>query len=136
MTEITAGSSTDHSRVGSRSRVRAGQLLGGVDGRSWWVRRAKTIVRELVTDLGGVENCSVAERAICRRIAVLEIELERLEHRFALLPDDVAADPADIDLYQRTSGGWRRLLEAIGLRRRPREIEADPLDYAREHTAP
>jgi len=126
--ETVAGTSPDRTRVGSRARVRAGQLLGGVDGRSWWVRRARTIIRELVADLGGLENTSAAKRAICRRIAVLEIELERLEHKFAMLPDDVAADPTDVDLYQRTSGGWRRLLETIGIERRPRDVTHQSLD--------
>jgi hypothetical protein len=28
----------------------------------------------------------------------------------------------DLDLYQRTAGNLRRLLEAVGLQRRPREV--------------
>jgi hypothetical protein len=118
-------------RTGKRIRVRAGQLLPGIDGRSWWTRRARELIASYISDLGGAANVSAAERGIIRRIAVLQIELERLEFRFAMLPDDVAADPNDIDLYQRTAGGFRRLLETVGIKRQPRDITPDPLDYAR-----
>jgi hypothetical protein len=50
---------------------------------------------------------------------VLECELERLEVAFAT--SGAASDDA-LDLYQRTSGGLRRLLETLGLKRRPRTI--------------
>jgi hypothetical protein len=40
------------------------------------------------------------------------------------------ASNEDLDLYARTAGNLRRLLEAIGLRRRPRDVTPDPLDYA------
>jgi len=50
-------------------------------------------------------------------------KLEQLEARFALAG---SASGDDIDLYQRTANSLRRLLEAVGLQRRPREIE--PID--------
>lgn len=123
-----AGSLAVHERAGSRARVRSGQLLPGIDGRSWWTRRCRELIAAYVADLGGVDNVSAAERAICRRAATLQIELERLEFKFAMLPDDVAASAADIDLYQRTAGGWRRLLETVGIRRRPRDVGELTLD--------
>ena len=55
-------------------------------------------------------------------------ELERIEIRFATN----TATNDDLDLYQRTAGNLRRLLEAVGLKRVPRDITPDPLDYARE----
>jgi hypothetical protein len=106
-------------------------LLPGIDGRSWWTRRARELIASYVADLGGAANVSAAERGIIRRAATLQIELERLEFRFAMLPDDVAANPDDIDLYQRTAGGFRRLLETVGIKRAARDVTPDPLDYAR-----
>jgi len=50
-----------------------------------------------------------AERSIIRRASVLTVELERLEVKFAS-----AGEAADLDLYQRTAGNLRRLLEAVG----------------------
>src|SRR5437868_5500197 len=115
MAEITVSSSSNQSRVSSRSQVRARQLLPGIDGRSAWTRRCRTLIAAHIADLGGVDNCSAAERSIVRRAAVLTTELERLEAKFALAGE---ADVADLDLYQRTAGNLRRLLEAVGLERR------------------
>jgi hypothetical protein len=112
-----------------RSALTNGKLLTGVDGRNPWLRRAKDLIREHVVDLGGPDNVSVAERSIIRRAAVITAELEHLEARFALAGEATAED---LDLYLRGSNNLRRLLEAIGLRRRPRDITPDPLAYARE----
>jgi hypothetical protein len=113
--ETTAGSSTDR----LRARCRPGQLLPGIDGRSAWVRRCRDLITAHITDLGGVDNCSAAERSIIRRASVLTVELERMERQFAL---DEQASPDDLDLYQRIAGNLRRLLEAVGLQRRARDV--------------
>lgn len=65
-----------------------------------------------------------------RRIACLQVELELLETRFAVAG---GAEAGDLDLYQRTAGNLRRLLEGIGLDRQPRDITPDPLTYARDY---
>ena len=49
----------------------------------------------------------------------MTVELERLETRFASAG---GASVEDLDLYQRTAGNLRRLLEAVGLRRRAKEV--------------
>jgi hypothetical protein len=68
-----------------KSRITNGSaLLPGIDGRSTWVRRAKDIIGEVLSDLGGVDNTSAAERSIVRRVATLTVQLERLEEKFAL----------------------------------------------------
>ena len=112
-----------------RSRVANGSaLLPGVDGRSAWVRRCKELVADHIADLGGEDNCSAAERSIIRRAAVLTTELERLEVKFALAGQ---ANADDLDLYQRTAGNLRRLLEAVGLQRRARDVthsQAEQID--------
>jgi hypothetical protein len=102
------------------SRITNGSaLLPGVDGRSPWVRRCKDVIAGHIADLGGVDNCSAAERSIIRRASVLTVELERLEAKFATAGE---ASTEDLDLYQRTAGNLRRLLEAVGLERRARTI--------------
>jgi hypothetical protein len=113
-----------------RSRITNGSaLLPGIDGRSPWVRRCKDVIAAHLSDLGGIENTSAAERSIVRRAAVLTTELERLEARFATA-GEASAD--DLDLYQRTTGNLRRLLEAVGLRRRPRDVGPTLGDLMRE----
>jgi hypothetical protein len=57
--------------------------------------------------------------------------LEFLEARFATAG---GAKPDDLDLYLRASNNLRRLLEAVGLQRRQRDVTPDPLSYAREVT--
>ena len=113
-----------------RSKVSNGRvLIAGVDQRSPWVRRCKDILREHVADLGGVDNCSAAERSIIRRAAVLTTELEQLETKFATAGQ---ADAGDLETYQRCANSLRRLLEAVGLQRRPRDISPTLSEIARE----
>jgi hypothetical protein len=133
--EAGLDSPADRRKVGrnpQRSRItNGGKLLPGiVDERSAWVRRCKDIISQHLVDLGGEDNCSSAERSLVRRASVMTVELERLEAKFAQAGE---ASEREFDLYIRAAGNLRRLLEAIGLRRRPIDITPpDPLDYARE----
>jgi hypothetical protein len=103
-----------------KSRTTNGsQLLPGVDGRSAWVRRCKDIINLLLADLGGADNCSAAEQSIIRRASVMTVELEHLEAKFA---NAGVALSSDLDLYFRGCGNLRRLLEGLGLERRPRDV--------------
>jgi hypothetical protein len=127
--ETIAGSTTGRPRAAVGSRCRPGQLLPGIDGRSAWTRRARDLISALIADLGGVENCSAAEQSIVRRASVLTVELERMERQFALAGE---ADADDLDAYQRCANSLRRLLEAVGLQRRAKDVSLlDPLEYAR-----
>jgi hypothetical protein len=114
------GPAADRSKSRQRSRVTNGTaLLPGVDGRSAWIRRCKDIMTAHVSDLGGDDNISAAERSIIRRASVMTVELERLEAKFAAAGE---ANDRDLDLYIRAAGNLRRLLEALGLQRRPRDV--------------
>jgi hypothetical protein len=92
-------------------------------GSNRWARRLHDLMALYLSDMGGVERVSEAERAIVRRACTLVIELERLETRFAL---DGEASPTALDLYQRVSGQLRRLLESIGLQRRVVDLDGQP----------
>jgi hypothetical protein len=110
-------------------RVRPEQLLPGLDGRSAWVRRCQSLITAHLNDLGGIDNCSTAERSIIRRAATLTTELERMELRFAL---NGQAEPDELDAYQRCANSLRRLLEAVGLQRRARDIGPSLGDLLRQ----
>jgi phytoene dehydrogenase-like protein len=117
---VNNSAAADRSKRRQSSRVTNGSaLLTGVDGRSAWVRRCKDIIEAHLSDLGGEDNTSAAERSLIRRAAVLTTELERLEARFASAGE---ASERDLDLYIRAAGNLRRLLEAFGLQRRPRDV--------------
>jgi hypothetical protein len=112
----------------ARSRVSNGRALfadATVDGRSAWARRLRDLLVLHVSDLGGEDMVSAAERSIIRRVATITVELELLEKKFALTD---GADAADLDLYVRSAGGLRRLLEAIGLKRVARDVTPMTLD--------
>lgn len=116
-----------------RSRVTNGRTLfaAGGDMRGPWARRLRDLFDLHLADLGGPDAVSEAERSIVRRAAVLTVELERIEARFAV---GKGADD-DLDLYQRTAGNLRRLLESVGLRRRPRDVTPSLEDYLASRTA-
>jgi hypothetical protein len=119
--------SVEYRKDRQRSRVTNGSaLLLGVDGRSAWIRRCKDIIREHIADLGGEDNTTAAERSIVRRASVMTVELERLEARFAVAGE---ASERDLDLYIRAAGNLRRLLEAIGLQRRPLDVTPTLTEY-------
>jgi hypothetical protein len=81
--------------------------------------RCRDLIATHLADLGGEENCSAAEKAIVRRAAVIITELEILETQLALAR---RTNPDLLDLYVRVASGLRRLLETIGLQRRPKDV--------------
>src|SRR5262249_872638 len=96
------------------------RLLEAGDNRGPWARRMREVVELHISDLGGLENASEDEKSIIARAAALTVEAERLEAKFSTLPNGPRAE--DLDLYQRCSNSLRRLLESIGIQRRPRDV--------------
>jgi hypothetical protein len=117
----------------ARSRVTNGkELLPGVDGRSLWARRYRDVLTLHLSDLGGEDNISEAEKTLARRAACLVVELELMEVRFATgdEPDTEDTTANMLDRYQRTANTLRRLLESLGLSRRTKDINT--IDYDRD----
>ena len=86
------------------------------DGNSPWARRQRDLIALHIADLGGEERLSENQVSLCRRAATLETELEMLEGQLSL------GKVADLDLYNRLSGNLRRILESLGLERKPRDV--------------
>jgi hypothetical protein len=132
MSEPTFESPADRPKVGpvkhpGRSRITNGSaFLPGIDNRGPWIRRCKDVIAAHLSDLGGLNNTSAAERSIIRRVGVLTAELEHLEVRFATAEE---TDAADLDLYQRMTNTLRRSLESIGLQRRTRDVTPTVAEY-------
>jgi hypothetical protein len=59
-------------------------------------------------DLGGEAHASAAQFALAKRAATLEIELERMEATLS------SGGSIDLEVFNRISGGLRRLLETLG----------------------
>ncbi|MGH1590790.1 hypothetical protein ACRBEV_23560 [Methylobacterium phyllosphaerae] len=110
-----------------RSTVTNGNRLGaGLDGRTVWARRMRDLIELHTADLGGEAETSEAERSLIRRAATIATELERMEAQFAAAG---AADPEALDLYGRQAGTLKRILEGIGLKRRPKDVTPDLRHY-------
>lgn len=104
----------------ARTRVTNGKdMLPEIDGRTLWARRLRDVMALHVSDLGGDAAISEAERSIIRRISTLTVAIEQLEAKFAM---EGEASANDLDRHQRAAGNLRRLLEAIGLERRNRDL--------------
>src|SRR5689334_15340753 len=120
----------------TQSRIRSAitngsSLLVDIDGRSAWMRRYRDLVQLHIDDLGGDDMVSESERRLVRRAAMLTLQCEKLDARFAASCDD-AAKSGELELYQRTSNSLRRLLETLGLKRVPKDVTPTPLEYARQ----
>lgn len=113
--EMEDGPSKQRSKMANGTAI----LLGARDERSVFVRRMKEIIADHISDLGGLDAVSVAERSIVRRVATLTIQLEKLETRFA---EDPTVGERTLDLYNRTSANLGRLLDRLGLKRKTRDI--------------
>lgn len=122
------GRSTTRSRIANGTAT----LLGAKDERSLYVRRMKEIIAEHVSDLGGSDAISAGEKSIVRRVAVLTVELEKIETRFA---EDPSVGERTLDLYNRTAGNLGRLLDRLGLKRRTRDITPTLDAYLATHSA-
>src|SRR5262249_47184872 len=129
--ELARRKSADSAALATRrTRVANGsQLWTGVDGRSLWARRASELLAAHISDLGGEENISEAERVLAKRVAVLVTELERRESAFAQAGQ---VDDGALAIYQTTVNTLRRTLEALGLQRRARDVGPSLNDILRE----
>src|SRR5262245_57434811 len=104
-----------------RSAITNGRrVLANTDHRTAWMRRLRDLVAQHLIDLGGEEATSQAEQVLVRRAAMLVVQLEMMEARWAANGGE--APPKEIETYQRASNSLRRLLKELGLQRRPRDV--------------
>jgi hypothetical protein len=109
---------TVRSAVTNRKRL---FVEGG--GRSAWARRYRDLLELHADDLGGAGLLSEAQHSLIRRVATLEIELERLEGRLS------EGNDVDLDVYARTASHLRRILETLGIERAKRDVTPDIRTY-------
>src|SRR5262249_53275085 len=112
-----------------RSAITNGSsVLADIDHRSAWMRRLRDLIQLHMSDLGGDDNVSEAERSLVRRASMLELQCELLEQRFAQA-EGGAATSAQLADYQRAAGTLRRLLTSLGLQRRARDVTPSLSEY-------
>jgi hypothetical protein len=113
------------------STITNGRLFG-VDKRldpqtNQWVRRCRDLIDIYIVHCGGWDAVTAPERAIIRRVATHDVELELMERSMALNRN--GASDKQLDLYYRGSANQRRLLEALGLKRALKDVTPDLQDY-------
>ena len=108
-------------RVQTRSRLSNGFLLPrGVVSTGTWVRRWADVIDLLQSDAGGIDSLSEATKSLIRRAATIQTICERFEAAFA--ESETGGTSLQWGEYQRLSNTLRRLLEAIGLERKSKDI--------------
>jgi len=121
-------SKSELSLTKTRSAITNGKhLLADVDARSSWMRRLRDLISAHTIDLGGEDSVSEAEQRLVRRAAMLTLQLELLDARFA--SNDGQASQADLECYQRCVNTLRRCLESLGLSRRSKDVTPTLAQY-------
>jgi hypothetical protein len=114
----------------TRSAITNGRhLLPEIDARSSWMRRLRDLVSLHVADLGGSELVSESELRLVRRAAMLTIQTELLDAKFA--SEGGQASQNDLECYQRVTNTLRRCLETLGLSRRSKDVTPTLEQYIR-----
>jgi hypothetical protein len=91
-------------------------VMSDLDRRTGAAKRARDLVREIHEDLGGEDRLAVATRQIVQRAALLGTLAEDLETRWLL------GEQIDSGSLCAVANAQRRLLEAVGIKRVPRDV--------------
>jgi hypothetical protein len=86
------------------------------DPNSEWSRRYHDLIVAHINDAGGHDILSAAQLSLIRRASALELELELMEGKLSM------GESVDLDKFGRAASHLRRLWEALGLRRVPKDV--------------
>ena len=103
-----------------------------IDGRSIYMRRFRDVFALLLSDAGGEDRVTEGIKSMARRAATITVELERYEAIFADAED--GASPNQLEVYQRMTNTLRRLLEAIGLDRKSKDVTPTVAQWRANHS--
>ncbi|MEJ0095431.1 MAG: hypothetical protein WDN46_19105 [Methylocella sp.] len=101
-------------------------VLEAVDGRSKEARRFRSVVAEIIADLGGPDGLSEGQRQLAKRAGMISLYCEAIEAAA------VAGRPFEADRYAVLCNVLTRLFGRLGLQRVAREVKPMTiLDYRR-----
>ena len=84
------------------------------DGNSAWSRRYFDLQAGHISDLGGRDVLSEAQLSLVARASAIECEIERMTGALS------RGEQVDLDVFTRTCSHLRRILETLGIERKPR----------------
>ncbi len=121
---LSASCLDDMSHKLSRTRVTNGKalFLDGVDGRTLAARRYRDLFHSFVSDLGGMDITSEAQRQLARHCATMSCQAEVMEAEF------IAGDDTDWDQYLHLVGTLSRALSRLGIERKALDVTGPTLD--------
>src|SRR6516162_8430433 len=93
-------------------------------------RRFRDLVRAMINEAGGLENCTEVRLGLIRRLAAATVLSEEIEGKA------VNGEAVDIGTFCQLASTTVRLAMRLGIERIPREVVPDPLQYARDHAPP
>lgn len=99
------------------------------DGRQAEARRFRDLVRALIQDSGGIENCSEVRIGLIRRLAAATVLSEEIEGKA------VNGEPVDIGTFCQLASTTVRLAQRLGIERVPREVGPSLAEYLRRDHA-
>jgi hypothetical protein len=106
------------------SAVTSGRkLFVSGDPNSAWSRRYRDLIAGHASDLGGAEALSAAQQSLVRRASAIECELELMEGELS------KGVEVDLDKFTRSSSHLRRILETLGIERKPRDVTLSLQEY-------
>jgi hypothetical protein len=97
--------------------------LADLDCRTAAYRETTRLIEAIEADLGGADQLSIGERQLVQRAGVMGALLSDIETRW------IRGEPIDPAAYCTTVNAQRRVLETIGLRRRPRDVTPTLSEY-------
>ncbi|HEY8006083.1 MAG TPA: hypothetical protein VIE66_04605 [Methylocella sp.] len=113
-TPVARGQRAHRSSVSNGTRLFA---VAGLDGRTQTARRFRDLVETITNDLGGPDLLSEGQRQLVRSAASLSIMAEAIEA-------DMARDMEfNITDYGTVCDRLRRIMESLGLERKPRVVD-------------
>jgi hypothetical protein len=108
------------SKAAGKSRL---LTLDDLDRRTAAYRETAKLINEIEADYGGSDRLSTGERQLIQRAAVLGAVLTDTESRW------IESGKIDPTQYCTVVNAQRRVLETIGLRRRPRDVTPSVAEY-------
>ena len=97
--------------------------LDALDKRQRPYRRYAAISTAILGDMGGEDQTSEIQRQLVSRFATLALSLEAMEAAA------IEGNSIDLDLFARGAGHLRRIGEALGMKRTPRDVTGDLKGY-------
>jgi hypothetical protein len=95
------------------------------DGRERQARRFRDVVRQLIADAGGIENCSEVKLGLVRRLAAATVLSEDLEGQA------INGEPVSISEFCQLASTSVRLATRIGIERVARDVGSSLGDLLR-----